>query len=323
VRDSGLDNGDGFRQQERHDGEPEHPDETGNPEQPEQNAAGREDHAERRPPPPPAVVRGCRGSGGSPPDRFKPDGQEPQAEQVRRRPPQFEREPEHAQHVDRSPAEGEVADKRPDPPLPEAGPLGADRDDPITLGVIEAAASGHENHATQEERESRDQDGQQIGEHDLAQQQRPREDQECADAAEAEDRNGRQPEPQAHADHAEPVNDRAHRVRADPGACAGRRAPEEALRAVAESREGGDEEQDFERPALAHLPHQEFRRLPGLPGSRGRAVTMARRWSRTLSRRLDMRSEGAVAAGVAGTARSVARCSHTRTSGSSSSRTNS
>ena len=58
-------------------------------------------------------------------------------------------------------------------------------------------------------------------------------------------------------------------------ACAGCRAPEKTLRAIAESHEGHDEQEDPEGAAFANLAHEEVGRPSRSLGSRGRAAAMA------------------------------------------------
>ena len=186
-----------------------------------------------------------------------------QPDQVARRPA----DPEQRQHVERDPHEREPADEDGRPDEPEAGGRGRHRDDAEALGA------GRQQDPAEHQDQPDDQEGQEIGEHDLLEQRWPVEQEEAADAAQREGEHHAEAVGEASPDRAQAL------LRALEAGCdhaltePGRRPPEQPFEAEAEAGEDGQQQDHL--GALPGLGEE------GGPGP-GELVVQGRRRGREL-----------------------------------------
>ena len=123
------------------------------------------------------------------PDHLQPDGEQAEAEDIGHQPPGLEIEAELVQQHHRGIAEGVPAGEDEKPPVPEAGggPVHGQDAEPVDIRMTGRA--GGQQEAAHHQGQAELQEGHEILQQDLAQQRRPVEDQEGADAAEAEGRH--------------------------------------------------------------------------------------------------------------------------------------
>ena len=173
---------DGPGQCDQHRQQPHPPHGRGDPEQPEQQEEDRQQPGDG----PPLQERGGRRLGMGrrmAPDHLQPDSQQAQAEDIGYQAPGLEIEAELAQQHDRGIAEGVPPGQDENPPVPEAGGGPVHGQDAESVDILVTRRARCQEESADHQNEAELQEGHEILQQDLAQQRRPVEDQEGADAA--------------------------------------------------------------------------------------------------------------------------------------------
>ena len=192
------------------------------------------------------------------PDHLQPDSQQAEAEDIGYQPPGLEIEAELAQQHDRGIAEGVPAGQDENPPVPEAGGGPVHGQDAESVDILETRRARRQEEAAHHQDEAEVQEGDEILQQDLAQQRRPVEDQEGADAAEAEGRHQQHAIDEAGNEGDQPLAHRLHGKIQAPAPEPPGRPEEEPGDPQAQADEDG--QQDDEQAAAMGLGHQ---RIPG------------------------------------------------------------
>src|SRR5262245_32488519 len=163
----------------------------------------------------------------SPPSDLEADSEQHETECIGHELAHRGRHPEGAEQADCDPSNCEPADEESDPPMPEPGGSGAHGDN------TEPLAAGSQQKSGKNQGQSSDQEGNQVAEHNLPQQRRPVEQQECADTADGKGRDEPEAEGEPDGDGAQPLADRVQGYVDDPGLHAARNPPEQPFDAEA------------------------------------------------------------------------------------------
>ena len=172
------------------------------------------------------------------PNGFQRNGEKTEAEHIGDELAPLQRKAEISEHVDGRRAEGKPAEKDGEPPAPEASSHPIGRNDAEALGI------GGEQQIGDDQRDTGDQEGDEIAEQHLAKERRPIKRQEGAEAADGERYDHAKGKGEARSDETQAVVYRLHWEFGEALACLLRRLAKQPLDAKAQSRKSEDEPDD-------------------------------------------------------------------------------
>ena len=181
------------------------------------------------------------------PNRFKRDGEETEAKCVGDELAARQRDAERGEQPDLHPTKGKQADKGGDTPAPEASGRGVDRND------TEALVMGGQQQMADNDRDADHKKDDEVAEDHLAQQRRPVEGEEGADAAEGKGRHEPDSKGKACGDDPQPVIDGFERVLVEMPADPLRRLAKQPFDAKAQANEYGKQQQALDPSGVSEL----------------------------------------------------------------------